>query len=1191
LTKANKERYGDLVNQITNNVRRGAEEYPKTVAEAYDILLKYKPPFAHKMKSETGRNTAFGATERPLTRTTTAAEPRVTDGSGEEKRRCHRCGERGHLRKNCPMKGQTKQSVEAFGQEKSGMAVSFSADSTLEKSGGGAVLVWDSGTTRHLINRPELLRDVRELDKPVKVQGAGGIFWCTHGGVMPDIGEALIFRNLPVSLISEHRLEQLPNVKITYKPGVERKLSVNGKDFIFTKSTDGLYVCHLGNGHSYIATVEANRTLLTPKELKRVEAVKKLRQVLGIPSIFEMTSMVESGNLMDCEVTTTDINNYQKVYGEDVSYLKGRLTGGKPRSILNSQPVKITPTIQTFHTDVMINEGVYTLISVVKPMNAILTCELPDHKGNTLRKGITNHLEILISRGYQVETIYSDNEACFRTLGSVIGIPVRPTGSGSHEPIVERAVRTVEERLRSVLAGLPYRLPTGLIKHLISYVVTMINMVPRSSGCGVSAREQLTGKKVNVAKELKLPFGEYCLVKTVGNKSNNIRDERCEGCICIGPALNGRGTQKFWTLRTHSIISSDNYRVVPMPQEAIEAIQHYNEHVEEVEEQVRNPKLKSDADVTDLEESEKNHSEKLEKAVENTESEEKNGKTDTGNISNDKGDVNEQPYMAEIEAEVAEQHTVCDMAMHLTISKAMSSDPYKTNEGIDQELKQMLEKGVFEPAYASDLNIWERRSIIPSSLFLKEKTSEGKTIYKARLVAGGHRQPDGQLATSSPTVNVESIFMTLGIAASQRRHFVTMDIKGAYLEAEMKGTVHMKLSKILSKRICMLEPAYKRYVDDNGNIVVKLKKALYGCKQSSLLWYNKLSSILRQLGYCCNQYDECVWNKLVDGVQVTVAFHVDDLLLTCDRKEILDTEVKSIGGNFSGYTTGKFNEAMFLGMHITRDDNGNINVDMEKYTASVCSKMSISDISSTPAGDVLFREDHTEPLGQKESEDYHSTVAKLLFLAKRTRPDILASVSYLCSRVSDATEHCRKGLHKLLGYLSGTVGYGIRFTAGGDPTPTVYADAAHNVHVDGKSRSGVVVMVCGGVVSSLSNKQSRIKRSSTESELDALEAGCTLAVVCRNFMESQTLKLGSSVVYQDNKSVLSMMERGKPTSHRSKHIDAKYYRPAEMQEDGVIKLRWISTQDMIADVLTKPMTKKFYTALRDKMVCNITQHE
>jgi hypothetical protein len=73
-------------------------------------------------------------------------------------------------------------------------------------------------------------------------------------------------------------------------------------------------------------------------------------------------------------------------------------------------------------------------------------------------------------------------------------------------------------------------------------------------------------------------------------------------------------------------------------------------------------------------------------------------------------------------------------------------------------------------------------------MFIKKKVNPAGHFvkYKARLVAGGHKQmKDPTKKFCSPTMSSSSLFAIIAIAASERRHVVTVDINGAYLLAKM----------------------------------------------------------------------------------------------------------------------------------------------------------------------------------------------------------------------------------------------------------------------------------------------------------------------------------------------------------------------------------------------------------------------
>ena len=129
------------------------------------------------------------------------------------------------------------------------------------------------------------------------------------------------------------------------------------------------------------------------------------------------------------------------------------------------------------------------------------------------------------------------------------------------------------------------------------------------------------------------------------------------------------------------------------------------------------------------------------------------------------------------------------------------------------------------------------------------------------------------------------------LAASEGCKVVAIDIGGALLNADMAPTeveVHMRLNRVMTSMLITLDPSYKRYQEPDGSVVVKLDKALYGCVEASLLWYNDLMSKLREDGFIENPYDRCVFNKIgKSGNQISIVLHVDDLMVTSKSQDDL----------------------------------------------------------------------------------------------------------------------------------------------------------------------------------------------------------------------------------------------------------------------------------------------------------------
>jgi hypothetical protein len=516
----------------------------------------------------------------------------------------------------------------------------------------------------------------------------------------------------------------------------------------------------------------------------------------------------------------------------------------------------------------------------------------------------------------------------------------------------------------------------------------------------------------------------------------------------------------------------------------------------------------------------------------------------------------------------------------------MKKNDKASKAAITAELQQLLDNDVWEVVDKAKLSRKQLRDVIRSSLFLKEKfAADGEFLkLKARLVAGGDGQDKSVYdeAISSPTVSHESVMMILAIAATQRRVVATLDITGAYLECEIADgdEVIMQLSDVLTKLLAELDPSIIPYIDESGRIMVRLKRALYGLVQSALLWYKKLTDVLIGDGYIRNDYDPCVFNKMIGDNQVTIAFHVDDLLVTSKLDAAVESAITLIETNFQSVSVTRGRKHSYLAMNLLIGEKG-IDVDMIGYLEKMLEGRQTGHKVSTPASDGLFTIDESaQKLSAPESKVFHSDVAKLLYVAKRTRLEILTVVSFLCSRVSQPGTDDQAKLQRLFDYLANTKLAVLHLRAGGEVTLVAHIDASFATHADGStSRTGVVLVMANVGIAGWSGKQKLVTKSSTEAEIVGLSDGLTHVLWAREFLASQGHDVSPVLTYQDNEGVLSLMKTGRANKHRTKHLNVRYFFAKDRVEKGEIKLEHLPTEHMIADLLTKPVVGETFKRL------------
>jgi hypothetical protein len=145
--------------------------------------------------------------------------------------------------------------------------------------------------------------------------------------------------------------------------------------------------------------------------------------------------------------------------------------------------------------------------------------------------------------------------------------------------------------------------------------------------------------------------------------------------------------------------------------------------------------------------------------------------------------------------------------------------------------------------------------------------------FKTRLVAKGFSQIPGidYNDVFSPVVKHSSIHDLLGIVAMHDLELEQLDVKTAFLHDDLEEKIYMD----------QLEGFI---VPSKENFICKLKKSLYGLKQSPRQWYKKFDYFMIANGFKMSLYDSCVYIKFVDGSPIYLLLYVDDILIAAKSK-------------------------------------------------------------------------------------------------------------------------------------------------------------------------------------------------------------------------------------------------------------------------------------------------------------------
>jgi hypothetical protein len=166
---------------------------------------------------------------------------------------------------------------------------------------------------------------------------------------------------------------------------------------------------------------------------------------------------------------------------------------------------------------------------------------------------------------------------------------------------------------------------------------------------------------------------------------------------------------------------------------------------------------------------------------------------------------------------------------------------------------------------------------------------------------------------------------------------------------------------------------------------------------------------------------------------------------------------------------------------------------MKRYEDKIKKYYNVKGTVSTPALQSLFKVDQSiETLPKDKAKVFHSADAKLLYLAKKTRPDLLTAIAFLSTRIKSTYEDEEKS-KRFLRYLNGNRGRAIVLAITFNSSPTSievgnelkvisFVNAGFGIYRDKKSQTGLDLTLGRGSVFTASWKQVLVTKHSTEAE-------------------------------------------------------------------------------------------------------------
>jgi len=422
----------------------------------------------------------------------------------------------------------------------------------------------------------------------------------------------------------------------------------------------------------------------------------------------------------------------------------------------------------------------------------------------------------------------------------------------------------------------------------------------------------------------------------------------------------------------------------------------------------------------------------------------------------------------------------------------------------------------------------------------------------------------------------DSIKLIMAISVANGEALHSFDVKTAFLQTFIPA----------NKVYYVQRPSGIDGPDDEN--IMQMTNYIYGHPEANAAFKKLLDNTLLDIG--CTQLisDDCVFKYTgSNGKRLLIGINVDDGLISCPDINILHEFIDKLQQKLP--ITVEYNVTNYVGYTINYNRTDKyINLSQHKYIDKILS--SFPQTNNTLPSTPMLISDHLTPsqaaldaITLSDPTLYRQKVGSLTYLSHKTRKDIKFAVQSLARHMHAPTQYNMNQVDYCIDYIRNSRDKCLTITGGGPIQMIFTVDSSYGTHLDLKSHTGYTGQLhpTSGAIISNSVKQTITADSSTAAEYIGAHLACKEIQWVYSFLtEAEGAPPLPAILFIDNQSTIKMLQN-KSNAGRTKHINLRYNILRELVATGIIIIKYLPTEYMTSDTLTKALGPTQYELLSD----------